>query len=806
MNLFSRLRPLVWILVLLGACAWVCRIAAVNLGRAETLSNLGGGDTIATAAASPTGYAGGVRKLVLPESNYESLQWIAQTQEMLARREWRLRHIGSDNAPVGRPTFAPSPYRWWLGAVAWADCQLSDRPLGQSVERAAVLGGPVLQLLLLVGATVYAARFLSPLSAGLLAAALAFGFPFASNFLSPLPGDRALAQVLAVWTVLPLVVAIGTRTSGAGGRRHFVLAGLAGGAALWIDVGPATLLIFGCTLGGLLAAGLQRRIARTESMDSGVALPWRAWAWAGAGASLLAYVVEYAPDHLAGWRLDWNHPLYALAWLGAGELLQWGSPWLAEGRRPGWLRVGLTLGAVAPLFLGLLLTDGPGMFGPAAHTARLSLLPGTGDVGNLFEWMFHAPNTQIAALFLPFALLVPAGWYLWARPAAAASLAAVAVGLGPVLVLLAFAGWHLALWAALGGVWAALLVALTAAIPNRSRAAGWSWSVAVGLAAVSGAVAVWPATPTGAGDAVTEVELEALLQRDLAHWLAARTPENGAVVLAPPAMTNLLNFFGGIRGLGTPDPGNREGFAAAVRLCAATSADEAEVLARKREITHVVLPSWDPFLDEYARLGTSQPEKTLMAWLHRWLPPRWLRPVPYLLPQADGIGDRAVVVFEVTEMQDQAGALGRMAEYFVEMGKLDEAGHVALALGEGFPDDINGSIARAGVALARGDSAELGRVLLALRPLLDRGADEDLPWDRRVALALVLAQGRQPELAKKQVRGCLAAADEMRLRQLSTVGLYRLLILGKAFGVQIEDPALSAYAHGLLPPEMRARF
>ncbi|MBK8479114.1 MAG: hypothetical protein IPL39_23385 [Opitutaceae bacterium] len=803
MNLFSRLRPLVWIVVLLGACAWVCRIAAVNLGRAETLSNLGGGDTIATAAASPTGYAGGVRKLVLPEPNYESLQWIAQTQEMLARGEWRLRHIGSDNAPVGRPTFAPSPYRWWLGAVAWADSRLSGRPLGQSVERAAVLAGPLLHLLLLASTTVYAARYLGPLSAGLLAAALAFGFPFAGNFLSPLPGDRALAQALAVWMVLPLVVTVGTRQRG---RGHFVFAGLAGGAALWIDVGPAALLIFGCTLGGLLAAGLQRGIARDTSVESGAALPWRGWAWAGAGTSLLAYVVEYAPNHLAGWRLEWNHPLYALAWLGAGEVLYWGSPWLAEGRRPGWLRMGLALGALGPLFLGLLLADSPGMFGPAAHTARLSLLPGTNNAGNLLEWMFHAPNTQLAALFLPFALLVPAGWCLWARPASPASCAAVAVGLGPVLVLLVFTGWHLAFGAALGGVWAALLVALTAAISNRSRAARWSLSVAVALAAIPGAVAVWPITANGAGDAVTSVELEALLQRDLAHWLAARAPEEGAVVLAPPAMTSALHFYGGIRGIGTPDPGNREGFAAAVRLCAATSADEAELLARKREITHVVRPSWDPFLDEYARLGTSQPEKTLMAWLHRWLPPRWLRPVPYLLPQADGIGNRTVVVFEVTEMQDQAGALARLGEYFVEMGRLDDAGQVALVLSREFPDDINGYIARAAVALARGDGAEVGRVLLTLRPVLDRGGDEDLPWDRRVALALVLAQGRQPELAKKQVRGCLTAADQMRLRQLSTVGLFRLLVLGKAFGMQIEDPALQAYAYGLLPPDMRARF
>ena len=36
--------------------------------------------------------------------------------------------------------------------------------------------------------------------------------------------------------------------------------------------------------------------------------------------ALLGYLVEYAPDH-SRWQMETNHPLYALGWLGAAELL-----------------------------------------------------------------------------------------------------------------------------------------------------------------------------------------------------------------------------------------------------------------------------------------------------------------------------------------------------------------------------------------------------------------------------------------------------------------------------------------------------
>ena len=85
----------------------------VRIQRVEHVSNLVETEAVVD-PASPTGYAGGLRQLVVPERNDDSCQWIVQTQQMLARHEWRVRHVDYDNAPFGRDILTPSPYRWWL--------------------------------------------------------------------------------------------------------------------------------------------------------------------------------------------------------------------------------------------------------------------------------------------------------------------------------------------------------------------------------------------------------------------------------------------------------------------------------------------------------------------------------------------------------------------------------------------------------------------------------------------------------------------------------------------------------------------
>jgi hypothetical protein len=113
---------------------------------------------------------------------------------MFARREWRVRYIDYENAPFGREVFSTSPYRWWLGVIAGVDHVISGRPAGPSVEQAALVADPLLHLLFLVVATIFAAWQFGAYPAALLSIGMATIFPFAVGFLPGAPGDQGLVR------------------------------------------------------------------------------------------------------------------------------------------------------------------------------------------------------------------------------------------------------------------------------------------------------------------------------------------------------------------------------------------------------------------------------------------------------------------------------------------------------------------------------------------------------------------------------------------------------------------------------------
>jgi len=321
MNFLLRLSSRAWIIALLGAGCFLIWIDAARVRQVEHVSGLA--EQASTVdAASPTGYRAGLRRLIVPEHNNSSYQWIAQTQQMLARGEWRVRHVDYDNAPFGREVRSPSPYRWWLGLVAWCEHGLSGRPLGLAVERAALFADPVLQLLLLAGAVIFTARQFGKFPATLLALGLTVTFPFAGAFLPGQPGDGGLTQLCALWSVLPLLAGISSRP--AAGQpsdgpartarrtpRWFFAAGVAGGIGLWINALRMVPILAGIAVGGILAAWLAQRASPRDSSPTETA-SWRAWALGGAATCLAAYVIEYFPAHMAGLRLETIHP--RLAW------------------------------------------------------------------------------------------------------------------------------------------------------------------------------------------------------------------------------------------------------------------------------------------------------------------------------------------------------------------------------------------------------------------------------------------------------------------------------------------------------------
>src|SRR4051812_8531446 len=212
MSLTASLLRRVWIAVPLLALVFVIGSHSARRHRIDYVTTVVPSGAVMS-ATSPTGYLGGVRNLVLPEQNSSAAQWVMQTQQMLARGEWRVRQIDYENAPLGREVFTPSPYRWWLGVVAWLDHDLSNRPSGVSVERAALLADTVLQILLLVIGVLVVGRHFGGVAAALFSIAVVLLYPFATGFLPGIPDDKTLSRLAAFVSVC--LVLIGLRRSGA---------------------------------------------------------------------------------------------------------------------------------------------------------------------------------------------------------------------------------------------------------------------------------------------------------------------------------------------------------------------------------------------------------------------------------------------------------------------------------------------------------------------------------------------------------------------------------------------------------------
>jgi len=824
-RLFSR----AWAAIAIGAVGLLAWTNHARIQRVRHLSSLPGRAEAVDVLdpASPTGYAGAQRELIVPGGHENSYEWIAQTQQMFARREWRVRHVDYDNAPLGREVTAASPYRWWLGLIAWLDHAISGRPLGLSVERAALWADPALHGLLLLGGTALVAWQFGGGAAALFALGLVAFFPLAAGFLPGVPDDRGLANICALGSVLMLLAGrsvrrgkVGGATAGPAGRRDrrwFALAGAVGGLGMWMSVPTQGPILTGILLGALLEAWIVRR-GRTEAPPEGSlpAPPWRLWSRTGGGTILVCYLIEFFPDHLGSWQLNSIHPLYGLAWIGAGELLartvtsfRRGEGTLLPARDL--LAVVLGAGAIAAVPIAMYLTGSRGLLAVEMSSFQLTHQPNGAAAPSLWAWWVRdGISATVVVTVLPVILLLPAGWMLWRRDAGVAARASLALALGPAAVALALACWQLGWWRLFDGVVLALAVAaMPAHGALQPRSGRWLWTGLATVLAIPGMLLLWPPRIAKGDDKLTSLEVEELIDRDLAHWLANRAGEKGAVVFAPPRETANLTFYGGLRGIGTFNPDNAEGLRATITLASVTTLPEAQILVRARQIKYIALPTWDPFFDEYADLFLVRPQSgrksILIPELRRLNLPPWLRPLPFQPLRIQGYERQSVLVLEVVEEQNPAAAMSRLAEYLVETGDLERAAAVGQALRR-FPGDLGALAARAQVESARGDAASFNQSVDLLLTRLADGADRSLAWDRRVSLAIVLARGDRTEPARAQVHRCLAELDAAKARSLTIGSLFNLLVLSRAFQDPIADPKLQALTLDLLPLEMRDRL
>ena len=810
-----RISSLAWLAVLCSAGGFLLWMNVIRVRHIEYVSTLGGGigQPPATVPATPAPELAAGNGLIFPQQLTVSYHWIAQTQRMFNRGEWRVRHIDYENAPDGRAVNSPSPYRWWLGFVAWCDHLVSGRLPGQAVERAALVADPLLHFLLLLGATLLVAWRFGVLPAALISIGLVTVFPFAAGYLPGAPDDRGLAQIFALGSVL--LLAAGLRTNSApdvvkSTRRWFILAGVTGGLGLWVSVSVQVPILVGIVAGALLAAWVARHPQPGEPAGTG-ALPWRAWAVAGGGTTLAAYLIEYAPTSLGDWQLSYIHPLYGLAWLGGGEILPHAAEWIQGKKPPKTVRnfavLAFALAAIVAVPVANWKIHGSEFLLPDTPSLRLTKLPDGAVAQNLAMWIARDGLTPtVWATLLPLTLITPAVWFFLRSPAGRERRVAVAITLGPVLVAFGFACQQLVWWNALDGLLLVMLVAATTGLPGPTH---WgyrrlAWAGGGLLLLLPGILLVAPRHKAETENDLTRSEVLGLIERDLAGWLALHADPAEVVLLAPPNETTALCYYGGMRGLGSLSRENKTGVAAAMLILGNQNPQEAKTLIDRRNITHLVLLSWDSEFDDYTRSGTGQSAGTLRDKLQLPTLPLWLRPLAYPLPKIAGFEGQSVHVFEVVDEQEPAAAVARIAEYLIEMRDLDQAAAAAQGLRR-FPADFGAWVARAEVDLARGDEEEFAKSLKVLQTRLATKYPAVLPWDLRVGLAVVLARAKQEKLAGEQVAACLAVADERKLRSLSPGSLYRLLVLSRAFGKRI-DPKLHEFALTLVPAELRDRL
>ncbi len=800
-----------WLLIPACCLVFMAWSDHIRLHHVKFVSNVAR-EEARTDPSSPTGYADGKRWLIVPEHNNPTYQWIEETQLMLARGDWRIRSVDYENAPFGREVHAASPYRWWLAFLAWLDRGISSRPIGLSVEHSALFADPLLQLFLLIGTTVFVARRFGVFPAALVSVGLATLFPFAAALLPGIANDFGLSQICGFWSVLLLV-------AGAVARRRttawFFGAGCAGGCGLWLSAAGQTPLVAGIGVGAILAALAAGRAPGT-GMDAHAGVPpWRAWAFGGAVSSFLAYLIEYFPSHMEP-QFRVNYPLYGLAWLGLGELLWRLASWM-RWRKPmggaGGIAVCLlSAAAVASLPFALYKSGNGAFLSGDLLSTRLTNLPNGLVASSLSDWISRdGPSAALAATLLPLLLLIPAAWLLARSRAALPHRTSVAIAAGPVIAMAAMAIHQTRMWNTFDCAALVLLVAMGAAAATAEIPRIFAWLVA-GLSApalVIGLKLVVPVVdPPNPNDfKFTAAEIEGLYERALAQWIADRAGPDGATVLVPPFRTSSFCFYGGVRGLGTQNWENRDGLSATFRIVNSTRPDETLALINQRGVTHIVVPSWDTDLDDFARMGLKQPMDSFIYALHQTdggiFP--WLRALPYNLPEISGFKDSTVLVLEVTDETDPATLRSRLVEYLVEMHHIDQAAFASQALLR-YPADLGALVALAQVAKARGDDDGFAKVFNAMQSNLASGSDRALAWDRRVSLAVVLALGGRTDLSITQVKRCVAEIDDARMRLLTTGSLYHLLVLCKHFGVEVSDPKLHALAMKLLPAELRERL
>lgn len=640
---------------------------------------------------------------------HDGYHWIRYAQTMEKDRLWRVRHTDMDCPPTGRTVNWSSLFTGWLWMLGKITSLFTADPCNRAIARTSWWANPLLHVIVLVLAMLIATRSRGPWAGVFIAIGMVSSTPFTEGFQAANPDHHGLVDgVILLVFLLTWCCDFGfIETPGATAsatplaedavceqreraRRYFLTAGVVTGLGVAISALPILFVLAGLGLGTLLACALFPRKGLDAPMiyESGV---WQAWGRAAGGTALVLYLLEYFPGPMR-LLLDVNHPLWALALWGSGELMTVTTSGLAGRGRPT-----ISLYSAAAIFVAVSAPLVLIAFGPAGTFSIGE--PFLGKIGdqivelrplsvlidergtNVLLHMFHLQ---------PAAILIAVGIIVWGlgSPVQRAGLVVLIV---PVL-LLGWQTWEQGRWALqFSAAVQPLVVAVIGVLVSLAHGLSCSNARQAALTAIAlfFAGVQFLAAPRHALEVLRKEGLRPmpdlsesidLAVRDLVGFLKVRRPEVTPVFFSGTALGTSLAYFSGGRALATLFWENREGLRAAGAIACAQTDEEAYQLLRERQITHLVFSSkdlWNRYYYPIFRPGSPPGEETTSFW-HRVFRngqlPRWLRPVVYELPPYFRDAGFVMGIYEFYPQQTEAEALHHMA------GALARQGRFALAV------------------------------------------------------------------------------------------------------------------------------
>ena len=571
---------------------------------------------------------------VFPAFAPDAQVWIRHALSLEEGRGLRLRHTDIDNAPMGREVHWNSGWAWAIAGAGQLHRAATGLALPRATERAAMWLNPLALFLAILVFSTWTLRRLGIVAAIFITAAMALQARLLEGFFPYYVDHHGLLSVSVLGVVL------GGMAMVRGVRGGAVFSALAGAFGLWVGAASAIPALAITAVAGAIVAA-----------PNGDARAWRLWGAIGAAAALAFYALEYFPQHMAP-RLEVNHPLYAVAWLAAGELVarrvqpapldraqRWW-PWIALLALPATILAGgaNVLSFTDPFmvrlhaqhireFLPMWKALADASTGTIVRICVLEAVPLVAALATLAVLRGRSPRLLVFTTLVAAPLLAMAWWQArWQLNASAASV---------VLLLVLVETW-------------------TADRDQRTRALAMAAAAAI-LFLPGGWDRYYSAYASVRARVVSPAEAQLALARDVAAVLRMTQPTGEITLLSSPNGSTSVGYYGRFRTLGTLYWENAEGLKAAARIFSTGDDAEAERMIRARHVTHVAMFFDENFIEPYLVLlnpnATAQMLQRSFGWrlLTSAEIPAWLEPIPYEPPPDLKVLNNPVRLFRVRE-------------------------------------------------------------------------------------------------------------------------------------------------------------